>query len=291
MLEGLLKAGFAITGTWPMRTELTGNLKKNSSVLASSIVIACRPRPDKAPLATRREFINALKNELPDAILTLWQANIAPVDLAQASIGPGMAVFSRYAKVMEADGNPMTVRTALGLINQALDEVLTEQEGEFDPDTRWAIAWFEQYAHNEGPYGTAETLSKAKNVGIEGLAQDGIIVSRAGKVRLLKRDELDPDWDPKTDNRVTMWEVTQHLIHALQEQGESGAAELLQKVGGELGEKARDLAYRLYQICDRKKWASEALAYNSLVIAWSGVKTAEFDVRSDKEGEQQKLGY
>jgi len=289
MLEGLLKSGFSITGTWPVRTELANKIGMGTNLLASSIVLVCRPRPDNAPLATRREFINALKKELPDAILTLWQANIAPVDLAQASIGPGMAIFSRYAKVMESDGKPMTVRTALGLINQALDEVLTEQEGEFDSYTRWAIAWFEQNAHGEGLYGEAETLSKAKNVSVDGLAQDGIIKSRAGKVRLLKREELDPDWDPKTDKRLTMWEVTQHLIRALQEQGESGAAELLQKVGGELGEKARDLAYRLYQICDRKKWSSEALAYNSLVIAWSGVKTA--DVKTDASGEQQKLGY
>jgi putative DNA methylase len=297
MLEGLLKAGFVITGTWPMRTELVGNLKKDVSALASSVVIACRPRPDNAPLATRREFINALKKELPDAILTLCQANIAPVDLAQASIGPGMAVFSRYAKVMEADGNPMTVRSALGLINLTLDEVtrdLTDgSEGgeELDSYTRWALAWFEQNGHNEGSHGDAEELSKAKNVGVNGLVQAGIVYSRAGKVRLLKREELDPGWDPKTDKRVTMWEVTQHLIRALQEQGESGAAELLQQVGGELGEKARDLAYRLYLICDRKKWASEALAYNSLVIAWSGVKTAEVEVRTDASGEQQKLGY
>jgi putative DNA methylase len=285
MLEGLIKAGFAITGTWPMRTELIGNLKKNVSALASSVVIVCRPRIENAPLATRREFINALKLELPDAIHTLQTANIAPVDLAQASIGPGMAVFSRYSKVLEADGSRMTVRTALGLINQTLDEILSEQEGEFDSDTRWAIAWYSQYAHNQGPYGEAETLSKAKNVGIDGLVESGILESKAGKVRLLKRDELDADWDPQTDKRVTIWEVTQYLISSLLNEGESGASDLLRKLGG-LGENARDLAYRLYQICDRKKWASEALAYNSLVIAWPEIKklSASEKVESGQEG-------
>jgi putative DNA methylase len=298
MLSALISSGFQITGTWPVRASQAWRMvSMGTNALASYIVLACRPRSDNDPLATRREFVDALRNELRRAIPNLWKANIAPVDLAQASIGPGMAVFSRYSKVMEADGRPMTVRTALGLINQELDEVtreLTDQSlggEELDSYTRWALTWFEQNGHNEGSHGDAEELSKAKNVGVNGLVQAGIVYSRAGKVRLLKREELDPGWDPKTDKRVTMWEVTQHLIRALQEQGESGAAELLQQVGGELGEKARDLAYRLYLICDRKKWASEALAYNSLVIAWSGVKTAEVEVRTDASGEQQKLGY
>ena len=189
------------------------------------------------------------------------------MDLAQASIGPGMAVFSRYAKVVESDGSRMGVRTALQLINQALDEVLSEQEGEFDADTRWAIAWFDQYGADEGPFGTAETLSKAKNSSVRGLEEAGIVKSRAGKVRLLRRDELPADYDPATDRRRTVWEVTQHLIHALDQHGEDAAATLLRKVGDQ-GQIARDLAYRLYTTCERKKWASEALAYNSLVIAW-----------------------
>ena len=178
-----------------------------------------------------------------------------------------MAVFTRYARVIEADGSPMTVRTALQLINQALDEVLAEQEGEFDTDTRWAIAWFEQYGMDEGPYGMAETLSKAKNTSVAGLSQAGIFSAKGGKVRLLRRDELPEDWDPATDTRRTVWEVTQHLIRALETKGEGGAAALL-RLAGEQGEVARDLAYRLYTTCERKKWAQEALAYNSLVIAW-----------------------
>jgi putative DNA methylase len=181
-----------------------------------------------------------------------------------------MAVFSRYTKVVEADGSPMTVRTALQLINQALDEVLAEQEGEFDADTRWAIAWFEQHGTEEGAFGQADVLSRAKNTSVAGMAEAGIVAARGGKVRLLRRDELPDDWDPDADRRRTVWEVTQHLIRALERHGEPGAADLLRRVGGQ-GEVARDLAYRLYTTCERKKWAAEALAYNSLVIAWPSI--------------------
>ncbi len=178
-----------------------------------------------------------------------------------------MAVFTRYAKVMETDGSPMTVRTALGLINQALDEVLAEQEGEFDGDTRWTLAWFEQYCMDVGPFGVAETLSKAKNTAVYALVEAGVITAHGGKVQIVKRDELPDNWNPATDKRLTVWEATQHLIRTLDKQGESGAATLLHRLGG-LAETCRDLAYRLYTICERKKWAEEALAYNGLVIAW-----------------------
>jgi putative DNA methylase len=267
LLDALIASGFQITATWPVRASQAWRmLAMGANALASYIVLACRPHPEDAPRAARREFLNALKRELPEAVRKLQHGNIAPVDLAQAAIGPGMAVFSRYAKVLEADGPPMTVRTALALINQTLDEVLAEQEGESDADTRWALAWFEQYAMEEGPFGVAETLSKAKNTAVNGLVEAGILAAKAGKVRLLRRDECDSRWDLARDGRLTV-EVTQHLIHALQTQGEAGAAALLREVGA-LGEVARDLAYRLYGICERKKWAQEALAYNSLVIAW-----------------------
>ena len=179
-----------------------------------------------------------------------------------------MSVFSRYRTVLEADGTPMRVRTALQLINQALDEVLAEQEGEYDADTRWAIAWFEQSAFEEGQYGVAETLSKAKNTSVRGMAEAGIAAARAGKVRLLKRNELPTDWRPDTDRRLTAWEAVQHLVRALDQHGEQGAADLLARIPGDLADVARDLAYRLYTTCERKKWAQEALAYNSLVVAW-----------------------
>jgi len=267
MLEGLISASLTITGTWPMRTERPTGVKVAVNALASSIVLVCRPRLTDAKAATRREFLNALKAELPEALRLLQKGNVAPVDLAQAAIGPGMAVFSRYSKVIEADGTAMRVRTALQIINQELDMVLAEQEGEFDADTRWAIAWFDQFGANEGAYGTAETLSKAKNTSVGGMVEAGIAVARGGKVRLLKRDELPEDWNPASDRRLTIWEITQHLVHALDKRGEIGAAALLVKVGGE-AEIARDLAYRLYTTCERKGWAQEALAYNSLVVAW-----------------------
>jgi putative DNA methylase len=268
MLSGLIQSGFSIHGTWPMRTELSNRMVgKDTNALASSIVLVCRPRLDVAPLATRREFLQALKKELPEALKNLQWGSIAPVDLAQASIGPGMAVFTRYAKVMESDGSAMTVRTALGLINQSLDDVLAEQEGEFDADSRWALAWFEQNGMMEGPFGMAETLSKAKNTAVNGLVESGIISARGGKVKLVGRNEMPEDWDPAKDKRLTVWEVTQYLIRSLEQKGEQGAAELLARLGG-IGETARDLGYRLYSICEKNKWAQEALAYNALVVAW-----------------------
>ncbi len=269
-LEAVISAGFSISGTWPMRTELTGTLKKNVAALASSIILVCRKRSDDAPTATRREFLSTLKSELPKALEHLQRGNIAPVDLAQAAIGPGMAVFTRFSKVLDAAGNPMTVREALSLINQTLDETLAEQEGDFDADSRWALAWFEQFGFAEGEFGIAEVLSKAKVTSIAGMVAAGIIVSKGGKVRLLPPDELPADWDPATDKRLTAWETVHHLIRAL-DVSESAAAELVAKLGTK-AEAARDLAYRLYMLCERKKRAAEALSYNGLVRSWPEIE-------------------
>jgi len=269
-LEAVIRAGFAITGTWPIRTEYTGNLKKNVSALASSIVLVCRPRADDAPVATRREFVSALKNELPVSLDHLQRSNIAPVDLAQAAIGPGMAIYTRYAKVIDVRGNPLSVREALALINETLDEVLAEQEGDFDADTRWAVAWFEQFGFEEGDFGIAETLSKAKNTSISSLADAGVLLSKGGRVRLFRPEELPEEWNPLEDPRLTVWEMVHHLIRAL-EKGEEAAAGLLALLGSR-AEPARELAYRLYTICERKKWAHEALAYNSLVQSWPEIE-------------------
>lgn len=269
LLDALLGSGFQITATWPVRASQQWRMRSmGSNALASYIVLACRPRPDGATQCSRREFLNEMKKELPIALKHLQQGNIAPVDLAQASIGPGMAVFSRYAKVIESSGNAMTVRTALALINQTLDEVLAEQEAEFDADTRWALAWFDQYGMEEGGFGVAETLSRAKNTAVNGLVQAGIVEARSGNVRLVKRDELPEDWDPSSDKRLTVWEATQQLIRALDQHGESGAADLLRKLGGAVGEMARELSYRLHKVCEKKGWSNEALAYNSIVLAW-----------------------
>lgn len=268
LLEALIGSGFQVTATWPVRASQTWRMRAmGSNALASYIVLACRLRSESAPLATRKELVASLKAELPLALKHLQRGNIAPVDLAQAAIGPGMAVFSRYSKVIEADGARMPVRTALGLINQVLDEVLEEQESEFDADTRFALAWFAQYGMNEGLYGDAETLSKAKDTSVDALRRDGLLTSTRGKVQLLRRDELSSDWSPATDTRLTVWELTQHLIRRLETGGESAAAELLKQVGS-LGDVARDLGYRLFKLCDRKGWAQEAAAYNGLVTAW-----------------------
>jgi len=282
MLEGLLRAGLSVHGTWPIRSERGGRTNDiGANALASSIVLVCRARPEQASLTTRKDFVATLKAELPWALRHLQQGNIAPVDLAQAAIGPGMGVFSRYSRIVEADGSTMTIRTALGLINQALDETLAEQEADFEAETRWALAWFEQYGLSPAPFGVAETLSKAKNTAVNGLLAAGIIASKPGKVRLLDRDELPLAWDPTADKRLTVWEVTQYLIRALQDGGEIRAAELRQ-VGGGLGETARELAYRLYTLCERRKWAKDALAYNALVVSWPEIVrlAAELPIRA-----------
>ncbi|MDS4068648.1 MAG: transposase, partial [Candidatus Competibacter sp.] len=284
-LAAVIEAGFAISGTWPMRTELSNRMiGSGTNALASSIVLVCRRRATNALTATRRDFLNALKTELPAALAHLQglgarasgpQAGgtpahppgIAPVDLAQAAIGPGMAVYTRYAKVLDAEGKPIPVRAALALINQTLDEALAEQEGDFDADSRWALAWFEQMGFNDGEFGVAETLSKAKNTGIDGLVEAGIVVAGKGKVRLLKPAELPAAWDPTTDTRLTVWEMVHHLIRVLEAGGEIAAAALVAKLGGQ-AETARELCYRLYTICERKKRATEAMAYNALVQSW-----------------------
>lgn len=268
MLEGLLESGLTITGTWPVRSEKPTRMRSlDSNALASSIVLVCRPRSEDATLTSRRNFLNELAAELPDKLRVMREGSIAPVDLAQAAIGPGMEIFSRYAKVVEADGTSMTVRAALAAINQVLDETLEGADAELDADTRWAVTWFTEHGHEPGDYGRAEQLSKSRNTAVAGLVDAGIIESGAGKVRLLSRDELDPDWDPTDDTRLTTWEVTHHLIRRLEADGEQPTGDLLRQVGG-LAEPARELAYRLYHTCERKNWASEALAYNSLVSAW-----------------------
>jgi putative DNA methylase len=267
-LAGLLDAGYSVTATWPVRTEFsTRMVASGANALASSIVLACRPREVSAPLATRGELIGALRSEMESAVRLLQTENIAPVDLAQSAIGPGIAIFSRYAKVIEADGKPMTVRTALGIINEVLAEILSGEESEFDADTRFALTWFEQYGHNPAPFGEADLLARAKDTTVSGVASAGVVHSRDGKVRLVERAELPTEWNPAEDSRLTVWETTQHLLRRL-DSSEADAADLLAQLGPGLGERSRQLAYLLYGICDRKKWVDEASAYNMLVTAW-----------------------
>ncbi len=273
MLTSMLAAGFSIVGTWPMRTE--GGSRMNAmgtNALASSIILVCRPRPEDASATSRRRFLDALRAKLPAAIAEMKTGSIAPVDMAQATIGPGMAIYSSYRAVLEADGKPLTVRAALGLINAALDEVLAEQDAELDPETRFAIGWFEQHNFQAGDFGQANVLAQAKNTAVASVALAGVVESGGGQVRLINWREYVPcGYAPEQDKRPTVWEGAHHLIERLNHHGELGAAALYNRLPGEIAESARDLAYRLYHICDRLGWAEDALDYNALVSSWSEI--------------------
>ena len=270
LLEALVSSGFQITGTWPVRASQPWRLRAlGSNALASYIVLACRPRPDDAAQITSNQFRNELKRTLPSALRYLQQGNIAPVDFAQAAIGPGMAVYSRYTRILDSSGSAMSVRTALGIINKTLTEVLSELEDDFDADTRWAISWFEQNGFSNGDYGDAEILSKAKVTSITHLQEAGIVTSKGGKVSLFTPAELSSDWDPTSDKRLSVWEMTHQLLrlYYFEKAGDEATATLLRKIGSR-GEVARELAYRLHNLSERKKWSKEAQGYNALVLGW-----------------------
>lgn len=270
MLQGLIESGLTVTATWPVRTERGGRSRDiGSNALASSIVLACRPRPETAEATTRRGFIAVLKSTLPSALRELQQGSIAPVDLAQAAIGPGMAVFTRYSRVVEADGSEMSVRTALALINQVLDEALSKQEGDFDADTRFCVKWFSQYQWDQADSGTADVLARATNTSVEGLQRGGIFRAVAGKARLTAPGDLAVGWDPLTDLRTSVWEATLHLARAVFEQGAEAAAALMATAGQRIDlDAVKELAYLLYSICERRGWTSSALLFNGLGTSW-----------------------
>ena len=272
-LAAVIKAGFTLRGTWPMRTELANRIRGvESNALATSVVLVCERRDSSAPTISRTEFRRQLRDVLPDAIRRLEQANIAPVDMAQAAIGPGMAIFSEVKAVLNPDDSPMTVREALIEINSSLDEYLSQEEGELDAESRFALTFFESFGYQEREYGDAEGLAVARNISVDGVAKAGILRSLAGKVRLLQRSELSAEWDPFSDKRLCIWEATQYLIKRL-ETGEQAAGALLAQLKdipghGDLPANCRALAYRLYNHCEKNKHAEEARAYNGLVIAW-----------------------
>lgn len=276
MLQAIISAGFSITGTWPLRTEMkTRQIAMNSNALASSIAIVCRPRQDDAPSTTRRAFQPELREALKAGLHDLQSGNIAPVDLAQASIGPGIAVYSKYKEVLEADGNPMSVRQALVMINQELDAYLSAQEGSMDSNSRFCIAWFEEYGLETADYGRAETLAKAKLSHLQDLADEGMLESGRGKVRLIKRAELPENWNIrkiKGPTGLSIWAMVQGLCHAMDTGGKEKAASLMAEIAKSNPrdiENIKALAYRAYMIAERKGWTEEALAYNSLVSLWS----------------------
>lgn len=290
LLEGLVSGGFTITATWPIKASQKWRMvARDTNSLTSYIVLACRPRPENAPSITRREYLQMLKRDLPSAIAVLQKSNLAPVDMAQATIGPGMGIYSRFSRIMEQDGTTMSVRTALSLINKALGEILAEQEGDFDTETRWALAWFEQNEFTYGEFGDANALALAKNTAVNALVHSGVVKSGAGKVQLIPRAELSTSWDPTLDNRIVVWEITQHLIKQLQEQGEIGASKLYKKLGPK-ADIARELAYHLFTICEKKGWTQEAQAYNSLVLSWNHIVAESYNIK-DQIGTQGKLEF
>ncbi|WP_445809440.1 DUF1156 domain-containing protein [Yoonia sp.] len=270
-LQAVIAAGFQIGATWPVRTELVGNLKKNKNALATSVVLSCRPRTAGAETVSKSEFIRALKRELPAAMREMQRANIAPVDMPQASIGPGVGIFSRYAAVIESDDSAMSVKSALQIINLQLDEFLSEQEGVFDPDTRFAVTWYTQNGYGLGPFGDADNLARARGISVDDVKHAGIVESAAGKVRILKRDELDVEWEPETDTHLTVWECCQHLVRLHEKHGIGyETAVMLKKFGSDKAEAVKDLAYILYDLCANKRQdAKEATAYNALIADWS----------------------
>lgn len=287
-LNGLIDANYQITATWPIRTEQARGLRASGrNALASSIVLVCRPREISGKVISRREFIQKLRETLPIALDSMQQGNIAPVDLAQASIGPGMAVFSKYKKVLDPDGTEVKVRKALQLVNKVLDEYFSEQEGDIDQDSRFAVAWFEQYAFEEAPFGQADVLARAKNTSVDGMVNSGILEAEGGKVRLLRWDELDPG---QVLREGMVWAATHLLIERLNTYGETGAAELLASLSPDLAADARQLAYRLYSISDRKGWSTLARNYNALVVSWNESQEQAQELRKNTPQQGQLFG-
>lgn len=292
-LEAVLTAGFSIDGTWPVRSEQSSRMiGLGSNALASSVVLVCRKKNAEAVSISRRHFQRELREEMPEALEAMiggstGSSPIAPVDLAQAAIGPGMAIFSKYEAVLNQDGSKMSVHDALILINRAITDYLNPDSGNFDNDTLFCDDWFSQYGWGQGQFGEADTLARAKGTSVDGVRDAGVIESGGGKVRLLKWSEYPTDWDPKTDTRTPVWEACHQMIRVLNQQGEAEAGSLLARMP-ERGEHIRQLAYHLYTLCERKKWAEEARAYNELIGSWHAIVAASHEV--GHRGTQSELG-
>ena len=271
MLSAIIRSGFSITGTWPMRTEMANrSIASGTNALASSIVLVCRKRPAEAPQTTRRGFIAELKRELRPALQKLQRSNIAPVDLAQSAIGPGMGVYSHYGRVLEADGSAMTVRSALQIINQELDVYFNEQDGELDANSRFCVDLYTQNAFNNLKFGDADTLARAKNTSVAALAAKGVLSAEKGIVRLLTREELPEKVNPREES---IWLLCQQLTRAMETGGVEACAQIVAPMLGSNAERAKDLAYRLYTLAERKGWTQEGYAYNALVVAWREIQS------------------
>ena len=291
MLTAIVKAGFTITGTWPMRTEMaTRMIASGTNALASSIVLVCRKRPENAPQTTKKNLVNALRRELRPALKKLQDSNIAPVDLAQSAIGPGMGVFSQYKRVLEADGTPMSVRSALQIINEEIDLYFNEQIGSMDTASRFCVDLYTQCAYNDIKYGEAEVLANAKGTSIPMMASHGVLYAKAGVVHLVERDSLPEKVD---SNEGNIWMLTQQLTRAMATGGVENCAQIVFNMFGSNAENAKDLAYRLYTIAERKGWANEAYAYNALVVAWPDIQTKAAELKAIQPEQMSlfDLGY
>ena len=285
MLNAVIKSGFSITGTWPMRTEMANRtVASGTNALASSIVLVCRKRSENAPDCTRRGFINELKRELKTALKNLQSSNIAPVDMAQSAIGPGIAVFSRYRNVLESDGTPMTVRSALQIINQELDVYFNEQGDELDSESRFCVALYQQCGFDYMKFGDANTLANAKNTSVAAMEKQGIVVAQKGLVHLTDRCDLPEKINEKD---ATIWQMCQHLTYIMEKKGIEGCAQALSHMMGTKAEAAKDLAYHLYTIAERKKWTKEAYDYNALVISWAEIKEKAAQLKNDSNESEQ----
>jgi putative DNA methylase len=296
LLDGMIRSGWAVTATWPVRTEMATRMRAQSAnALASSIVLALRPRPDDAPSTDRRGLVAALQKELPHALRDLQQGAIGPVDLPQAAIGPGMAVFSSYSSVIEADGSPMSVRSALARINEILDQVLNEQEGDFDPTTRFGVAWYRQHGYGTGKFGDANNLANARNTSVETMARAGILTSAGGKVTLLVPGDLPKDYDPLADERISTWEVLHHMIAALDRAGIDEAARLLATASSRPedpvdADLVKELAFLLFSLAEKNGWTQDAVALNTLATSWPEIVEASRNVTGRAEQVSLDLG-
>jgi len=293
LLDGLIHSGWEITATWPMRSERKGRmLSLNTNALASSILLACRPRPAEARAVARRAFVAALKSELPEALRTLMQGAIAPVDLAQAAIGPGISVFSRYAKVREADGSDMSVRDALQLINATLDEVLGEQESDLDSDTRFAVRWYRQYGWQADSSGIADQLARSSDTSLAELQRGGIFEAKGGKARLLSPTQLNEEWDPAADEHVSVWEATVRLAAVLAKDGVDKVAELLPAVGEKVSlDAVKELGFLLFHEAEKNKDTDDAILFNGLVSSWGDLNEQARQIVAHPKAHQEALTF
>lgn len=291
LLDGLIQSGWEITATWPMRSELKNRmLSHGTNALASSILLACRPRPAEARAVARRAFVAALKSELPEALRTLMQGAIAPVDLAQAAIGPGISVFSRYAKVREADGSDMSVRDALQLINATLDEVLGEQESDLDSDTRFAVRWYRQYGWEADSSGIADQLARSSDTSLAELQRGGIFEAKGGKARLLSPTQLNEGWDPVADEHVSVWEATVRLAAVLAKDGVDKVAELLPAVGEKVSlDAVKELGFLLFHEAEKNKDTDDAILFNGLVSSWGDLNEQARQIVAHPKAHQETL--